>query len=153
MFFDDVLNSYFEQSFNNFCLICGKNSNNISCQSCKDLILTLEVDNSNLIYFFKDYKYWMCGTNKYGEKIKSYGLYCIQRLLPIPTEQILRYIEKINLVKENDYDYEIQIITISNSKINLKIPKVKNKIDYFISYENLFLYPELDNLFTYVSTK
>ena len=151
MYFDQILDSYFKQNFKQFCLICGKNSNKISCNICKDLISNLKGDKLNKIIFIKDFKYWMQGENKFGEKIKSYGLYCLQRIMPINTQDILKYIKNINLIQENNLNYIIQIHTTTDIKFNIIIPKVKNKIENFISYQNLFLYPELEKLNVSVS--
>lgn len=140
---NNFYNLYFKDSFKNFCLICGKNSNKICCEKCNDLIMTLEVNNLNHINFFKNPYYWMHGENKFGEKIMSYGLYCIQRIMPINTQNILKYIEKINLIQETENNLKIQIITTNKSKINIIIPKVKLEYEHFISYQNIFLYPEL----------
>lgn len=134
---------YFKNNFNNFCLICGKNSNSLSCQECNILIDNLDINNYNKINFFKNYYYWMHGKNIFNEKIKSYGLYCIQRKIPINTYEILKYIKKINFIKENKNKLKIEIITNNNTQFNILIPKVTHNYEHFISYKNLFLYPEL----------
>lgn len=144
---NNFYNLYFKERFKNFCLICGKNSNKICCETCNEIINTLEINN-NKINFFKNYYYWMNGENKFGEKIMSYGLYCIKRLIPINTPDILKYIKKINLNQETEDNLEIQIFITNNRKITINIPKVKHDYEHFISYQNLFLYPELENNFS-----
>jgi len=141
---NNFYNLYFKNTFKNFCLICGKNCNNISCEKCNNLIYNLEGNNLHKINFLKNPYYWMDGENKFGEKIKSYGSYYIQRIIPINTIDILKYINKINLIKENKNNFVIQIETTNNTKFNIIIPKIKLFYQHFISYENLFLYPELN---------
>ena len=146
-------NLYFKNCFRNFCLICGKNSKNLSCKDCNDLVQNININNNKLC-FFKQSVYWVNGENNYGEKIKSYGLYCIQRLIPIDTIDILKYIKSINLIKEEDKYYHLEIKTNSNKNIFFKLPKVKDYYEHYISYQNLFLYPELEQNFSlHISSK
>jgi len=146
-------NLYFKNSFSNFCLICGKNSNNLSCKECNSLIQNININHSKLS-FFKQSNYWMKGENKDGEKIMSYGLYCIQRFIPINTQEIIKYIKSINFIKKEDNFYHIEIKTISNKNLFFKIPKVKDYYEHYISYQNLFLYPELEKKFSlHISSK
>jgi hypothetical protein len=142
---NNLLKNYFEHNFKNFCLICDKNSNNITCNECKLLVSNLSINNLNKLYFLKNLKYWMHGENKYGEKIKSYFLYCIQSLIPLKTDDIIKHIKEINLILETVSDYKIEIKTINEKNLILSIPKVKNDFENFISYQNLILYPELEN--------
>ena len=99
-------NLYFKNCFSNFCLICGKNSNNLSCKECNSLIQNININHSKLS-FFKQSIYWMNGENKDGEKIKSYGLYCIQRFIPINTQEIIKYIELKNVHSSFSINWKI----------------------------------------------
>lgn len=140
---NNFYNLYFHNNFNNFCLVCGKNSNKICCQECNNLIQNLKINNVKKLSFIKNIYYWMNGENNFNEKIKSYGLYLIQRKIPIDTINILKYIKEINFINEVKNKLEIEIITLSNFSFNLFIPNCKHKYEQFISINNLFLYPEL----------
>ena len=142
MFFKNILNSYFEEQHNGFCLICGKLSKNIYCLECNNCISNIKINNNN-ISFFKDSKYWMIGNNNF-EEIKSYGLYLLQRLIPISTIDIINYIKEIKLINQEKNYFYINVILKSGSILNLEIPIPKSNINHFISYKNKFLYPELE---------
>ena len=142
MFFKNILKSYFEEQYKGFCLICGKSSKNIFCLKCNNCISNIKINNDN-ISFFKDSKYWIIGNNNH-EEIKSYGLYLLQRLIPISTIDIINYIKEIKLINQEKNFFYINVFFKSGSIIKLEIPKVKSKLNHFISYKNLFLYPELE---------
>jgi hypothetical protein len=138
-----VLDSYFNNYNSKFCNICKKPCKNNACNYCSELINQLNLNSCKLPSFFYNPKYWMIG-NFNNEKIKSLGLFLLQKQFPIDTPDIIILIHKI-------YNYELNnnihhfYFSVNQKKFVLKIPNFKNEYSHFISYDGLFMYEEYFN--------
>jgi hypothetical protein len=139
----NLLNLYFDNHNPKFCNICNKPSKYNSCIGCNELLNKFKSNSVKLPNFFTNSKYWMEG--KYNnEKIKSLGLFLLQKHIPINSDEIIKYILKINKYELID-NIHMFYFNIENKKYILKIPNFKEKHNHFVSYDALFLYKEYFN--------
>lgn len=145
-----MLDKYFNNYFINFCKICFKPSKLLACNNCTQILNNIKFDNCPL--FLKNIQYWMLG--KYNnEKIKSIGLFLLQKRIPICTNEIISSIKYIKNHKLYNNNYYLEI-KINDKYFLLILPYFKNFHENFISYDGLFLYEKyFDNLKIFTSKK
>ena len=145
-----MLKKYFNNYLINFCKICFKPSNFKACSKCSQLLNNVKFDDCPI--FLTNIEYWMIG--KYNnEKIKSIGLFLLQKRIPLPTNEIISSIEYIKNHKLYNNNYYIEI-KINDKFFILILPYFKNFHENFISYDALFLYEKyFNNLKIFTSQK
>ena len=139
----NLFNFYFNNHNHGFCKICNKTSKSNSCVKCNHLLNIFISKSVKLPHFFTNSKYWMQGQYN-NEKIKSIGLFLLQKQIPINSDEIIKYIQKINKY-ELINNIHLFYFNIDKKNYILKIPNFKKDYQHFLSYDALFLYEEYFN--------